>query len=60
MSGMGGPPPSQQELFMSLESLKEELSTLHFITAQERERGLSEGKHHEGLCSVVQIVALKV
>ncbi|UFH60453.1 class I SAM-dependent methyltransferase [Sulfurovum mangrovi] len=60
MSGMGGPPPSQKALFMSLESLKEELSGLDFSTALERERELSEGKHHEGLCSVVQIVALKV
>ncbi|HEO98120.1 MAG: class I SAM-dependent methyltransferase [Campylobacterales bacterium] len=60
MSGMGGPPPSQTELFMSLESLREELHDLEFITAQELERELSEGKHHEGLYAVVQIVSLKV
>ena len=60
MSGMGGPPPSQKELFMSLASLKEELYGLEFVVAQETERALSEGEHHEGLCSVVQIVALKV
>ncbi|MGC9351383.1 MAG: hypothetical protein ACP5D3_05285 [Sulfurovum sp.] len=45
---------------MSLASLKEELYGLKFVVAQERERELSEGEHHEGLCSVVQIVALKV
>ena len=60
MSGTGGPPPSQKELFMSLDSLKEELSNLEFKIAHETERELSEGKHHEGLCSVVQIVGLKV
>lgn len=60
MSGMGGPPPSQKELFMSLPSLREELHTLEWITAKEVERVLSEGKHHEGLCAVVQIVGLKI
>lgn len=59
MSGVGGPPPSQKELFMSLDSLKKELDGLEFIIGQEIERELSEGKHHEGLCSVVQVVALK-
>ncbi|MDM5271631.1 class I SAM-dependent methyltransferase [Sulfurovum sp. zt1-1] len=60
MSGTGGPPPSQKELFMSLKSLKEELFDLDFIIGQETERELSEGKHHEGLCSVVQVLGLKV
>lgn len=60
MSGVGGPPPSQKELFMSLETLQGELSDLKLITAEEVERELSEGKHHEGLCSVVQIIGLKV
>lgn len=60
MSGMGGPPPSKKELFMSLESLREELHTLAFITAQELERELSEGRHHEGVCAVVQIIASKL
>lgn len=59
MSGMGGPPPSQKELFMSLSSLRKELHTLEWMTAQEVERALSEGEHHEGLCAVVQIVGLK-
>ncbi|MFT7879783.1 MAG: class I SAM-dependent methyltransferase [Sulfurimonas sp.] len=59
MSGMGGPPPSQKELFMSLASLKEELYGLEFVVAQETERELSEGDHHEGLCSVVQIIGRK-
>jgi 2-polyprenyl-3-methyl-5-hydroxy-6-metoxy-1,4-benzoquinol methylase len=60
MSGMGGPPPSQKELFMSLASLKKELYDLEFMVAKETERELSEGKHHEGLCSVVQVIGKKV
>ena len=59
MSGMGGPPPSQKELFMSLESLRKELHTLTFTTAQELERELSEGRHHEGVCAVVQVIGVK-
>jgi len=45
---------------MPLKSLREELDALELITAQELKRELSEGKHHEGLCALVQIVSLKV
>ena len=59
MEGVGGPPPSQKELFMSLEKLKAELEGLEFIIGREVERNISEGKYHQGESAVVQIVASK-
>jgi hypothetical protein len=59
MDGIGGPPPSNKELFMSLDELKVELKWLEFIIASEVERVISEGKYHQGESAVVQIVALK-
>ena len=59
MNGVGGPPPSQKELFMSLEKLKAELEGLEFIIGREVERNISEGKYHQGESAVVQIVASK-
>lgn len=59
MNGVGGPPPSQKELFMSLEKLKAELEGLEFIIGREVERHISEGKYHQGESAVVQIVASK-
>lgn len=59
MNGIGGPPPSNKELFMSLDELKIELKGLEFMIASEVERVISEGKYHQGESAVVQIVACK-
>ncbi len=59
MSGVGGPPPSQKELFMSLDKLVIELEGLEFIIGSEVERNISEGKYHQGESAVVQVVACK-
>lgn len=59
MDGVGGPPPSQKELFMSLAELKVELEGLEFIIGIEVERNISEGKYHQGESAVVQVVACK-
>lgn len=60
MDGVGGPPPSQKEFFMSLDKLVVELEGLEFIIGAEVERTLSEGKYHQGESAVVQVVACKV
>ncbi|GHE83076.1 class I SAM-dependent methyltransferase [Thalassotalea profundi] len=59
MSGIGGPPASQRDLFMSLNALKIELKGLHFNIGNEVERFISEGEHHQGESAVVQVVAYK-
>lgn len=60
LNGVGGPPASKRELFMSLEELKLELNGLDFIVGAEVERHISEGKLHHGNSGVVQIVAKKL
>ncbi|MDP2549106.1 MULTISPECIES: bifunctional 2-polyprenyl-6-hydroxyphenol methylase/3-demethylubiquinol 3-O-methyltransferase UbiG [unclassified Oceanobacter] len=59
MEGAGGPPPSQKDMFMSLEALEAELQGLDFAVAAEVERHMVEGKYHRGDSAVVQIVACK-
>ncbi|WP_158969093.1 class I SAM-dependent methyltransferase [Paraglaciecola sp. L3A3] len=59
MDGIGGPPPSQKEMFMSLKELKSELNGLDFVFGSEAERHISEGKYHQGQSAVVQIIACK-
>ncbi|MGB6135376.1 MAG: class I SAM-dependent methyltransferase [Shewanella sp.] len=59
MTGIGGPPPSSKELFMSLEALETELNGLEFLVGIEVERHISEGKYHQGDSAVVQIVGCK-
>lgn len=59
MDGKGGPPPSQKDLFMSLQDLKSELEGLELSVAAEVERHMSEGKYHQGDSAVVQIAARK-
>jgi SAM-dependent methyltransferase len=59
MDGIGGPPPSQRELFMSLYELEEELEGLEFIIGAETDRIISEGRYHVGESAVVQVVARK-
>lgn len=57
MSGIGGPPANQKEMFMSLSELEVEPAGLGFVIAQDTERNFNEGKYHQGLSAVVQIVA---
>ena len=59
MEGIGGPPASNPELFMSLDELRIELKGLKFIIGAEVERTISEGKYHQGQSAVVQVVAGK-
>lgn len=58
-SGIGGPPPHNKELFMSLKALRAELQGLEFLVAEEVIRHISEGKHHQGESAVVQVIAGK-
>ena len=55
--GTGGPP--DLERLLSLEILEEELRGLEFLVGQEREREVHEGRMHNGLGSVVQVVGLR-
>lgn len=59
LAGIGGPPASKKEMFMSLEALKVELKGLDFIVGAEIERHISEGKLHQGESAVVQVIAEK-
>lgn len=58
-AGVGGPPASQKQLFMSLDELESELNGLDFVVGAEVERHISEGKYHQGESAVVQVVACK-
>jgi len=60
MPGIGGPPADQKAMFMSLPALETELAGLNFIIAREAQRNFSEGKYHQGLSAVVQLVAERV
>lgn len=59
MEGAGGPPPSQRELFMSLDAVMSELNGLNFDVATDFVRHISEGKYHQGESAVIQVVARK-
>lgn len=59
MDGIGGPPASKKEMFMSLDDLKLELDGLDFIVGAEVDRHISEGKYHQGDSAVVQVVAFR-
>ncbi len=59
MEGVGGPPPTAREMFMTAEGLREELAGLNFEVLQEIEREVNEGRYHYGLSSVVQLVGRK-
>ncbi|AMN49743.1 MULTISPECIES: class I SAM-dependent methyltransferase [unclassified Psychrobacter] len=56
MEAVGGPPAAQKERFNSLENLQTELAELEEIIGVEKQRMISEGKHHQGLSAVVQYV----
>lgn len=55
--GTGG--PENVDLLMDLEKVKEELSGLVFFHAQELLRPVQEGKFHNGISSVIQIMGKK-
>jgi SAM-dependent methyltransferase len=59
MKGVGGPPPSQRDFFMSLGALEDELKGLDFILGTEVIRHISEGKYHQGESAVVQLLGRK-
>lgn len=59
LPGRGGPPPHAAASFMSASALNEELDGLQFELLQETERHIHEGKYHEGLSGVVQVVGRK-
>jgi SAM-dependent methyltransferase len=56
--GTGG--PSDPEMMMSLDRLKEELPGLEWVVAEEKEREVREGSFHTGLASVVQFIGRRV
>ena len=55
--GTGGPPVP--ELTMTLVTLREELSGLDLVHAEELERPVLEGTGHTGVGAVVQVIATK-
>ncbi len=55
--GTGGPP--HLERLVSLGTLEEELKGLEFLVGRETEREVHEGRMHNGLGSVVQVVGLR-
>jgi cyclopropane fatty-acyl-phospholipid synthase-like methyltransferase len=59
MQGVGGPPATQPDRFMSLEKLRPELAALREVIAIEKQRNISEGSRHQGASAVVQFVAFK-
>lgn len=59
MEGVGGPPATQKDRFVSLEDLQSELAELEEVTGIEKHRTISEGTRHQGLSAVVQFVSYK-
>ncbi|MEY4065997.1 MAG: hypothetical protein RIR26_2205 [Pseudomonadota bacterium] len=51
--------PKSEDMLMTLEGLRTELSGLHLIVGQEIERTVLEGQGHTGLSAVVQVIARK-
>jgi SAM-dependent methyltransferase len=55
--GTGG--PQSLDMLMSLDDLKRELAGLEIIHAVKMEREVREGRGHNGLASVVQVLGIK-
>jgi SAM-dependent methyltransferase len=55
--GTGG--PAVKEMMMDLEGLEAELEGLSFAHGKELHRPVHEGKYHNGMGSVVQVVGIK-
>ncbi|MEZ4607824.1 MAG: class I SAM-dependent methyltransferase, partial [Deinococcales bacterium] len=51
--------PSQLDRFANLANLQEELKGLDILLGQECNRQLDEGRYHQGLSAVVQVMAKK-
>mgnify|MGYP003949594921 CR=1 FL=1 len=56
MPGNGGPPASRPDMFMTANGLTEELVGLKLHVCQEVERDIHEGRYHNGMSAVVQVV----
>lgn len=56
-AGTGGPPPGQEDLFMSLAALRTELAGLEELHGVELFRDVNEGVFHTGPGAVVQLIA---
>jgi SAM-dependent methyltransferase len=59
IGGIGGPNEQQLDYFMSIASLREELSGLEFVHAEETFRDIDEGRFHRGRGAVVHVIAAK-
>ncbi|WP_201557786.1 class I SAM-dependent methyltransferase [Psychrobacter sp. 72-O-c] len=59
MEGVGGPPATQKDRFVSLEDLQSELAELEEVIGIAKHRTISEGTRHQGLSAVVQFVGYK-
>jgi SAM-dependent methyltransferase len=55
--GTGG--PQQKQLLVALEELIQELRPLHFLIAREIDREIHEGRYHNGIGAVVQVIGKK-
>jgi SAM-dependent methyltransferase len=51
--------PSTAELLMTLAAVRNELAGLEFLVAEEKLRAVHEGKYHDGMSAVLQVVARK-
>lgn len=54
--GTGGPPVAER--LQTLAMVREALPDLEFVIGRELERSVAEGKYHQGLSSVVQVLAV--
>ena len=53
----GGPPTA--ELMMTLTAVQAELAGLDFLSAEEKVREVHEGRYHDGMSAVLQVIARK-
>jgi SAM-dependent methyltransferase len=53
----GGPPTA--ELMMTLAAVRDELAGLEMVSAEEKLREVHEGRYHDGMSAVLQVVARK-
>ncbi len=53
----GGPPTA--ELMMTLAAARAELAGLELVEAEEKVRNVHEGKYHDGMSAVLQVIARK-
>lgn len=51
--------PRTADLMLTLAEVRAELAGLDFIEAEEKEREVHEGRHHDGMSAVLQLIARK-